>query len=332
MKLTVINVGYGDAMLIEAQGGYTALIDGGSMLATEFAGDPYRIPAADYLSGRGIRRLDAVFITHIHEDHVCGLLPVFANFQVDQLYVPYPVTPFLQGRALDPGEKQPRNVQLYTAALNAYVRIIQDAVAKDMPVTTLKPGDSFQPEEGLSIETLAPKPKTIADYMSCLEQAWQTESTQERAALLTRLDASSNQTSLLFKLEAQGSAFLAAADNIPAHWDEVPFSSLQNVNVLKLPHHGQADAIDTRIMQEMPLKHVITTASSDRRYSSANDAVYRQLDHLFSEEGKPEFLFSDERSYAPWFSQPEGFHAITLVMDSGKIRTEFHRIAKEKNP
>ena len=73
MKATFVNVGYGDCILLQNENGYTALIDGGSDLESEFAGDPYRIRASDYLKEQHISHLDAVFISHIHEDHVCGL-------------------------------------------------------------------------------------------------------------------------------------------------------------------------------------------------------------------------------------------------------------------
>lgn len=98
---------------------------------------------------------------------------------------------------------------------------------------------------------------------------------------------------------------------------------IKNENVLKLPHHGQKDSIDVDLMKDMPLKAVITTASSDRRYNSANREVYRALEELHP---GIDFLFTDEREYLPYFSRPEGFQAIKLVMDSGKIHPEFVKI------
>lgn len=333
MKLTVINVGYGDALLIEATGGYTALIDGGSMQASEFKGHPFRISTADYLRSRGLKRLDAVFITHIHEDHVSGLIPVLSEFTVDHLFVPYPTDPFLKGGTLFPNVNLPRSVSLYTTALNDYLKIIQNADSRDMTITVLKPGDILKLEDTLTISVLAPKSDIIDTYMKDLEQAWLSEDADKKIQLLAQLDRSSNQTSMMLKLETNGRAILAAADNIPGHWNEIPPSILQNINILKLPHHGQIDAIDPSIMRNMPLQYVITTAASDRRYNSANAEVYKQLDQLFPEGNKPEFLFSDERSYAPWFFQSEGFNAITLeIMDSGIICPEFIKIEKEKLP
>lgn len=45
MRITFINVGYGDAILFQGENGYTALLDGGGNLEEEFAGDCFRISA-----------------------------------------------------------------------------------------------------------------------------------------------------------------------------------------------------------------------------------------------------------------------------------------------
>ena len=47
MEVTVINVGYGDAILVETDDGHRLLLDGGSALTSEFEGDPYRIRSSD---------------------------------------------------------------------------------------------------------------------------------------------------------------------------------------------------------------------------------------------------------------------------------------------
>ena len=101
MRITFVNVGYGDAILMESDTGYTALLDGGGNLPQEFEGDPYRVRCAEYLRTRQIHHIDALLISHIHEDHVCGLLPVLKDVSVGAIYVPYPAEPFLKGKPLE---------------------------------------------------------------------------------------------------------------------------------------------------------------------------------------------------------------------------------------
>ena len=143
MQITIINVGYGDAILFQGSDGFTALLDGGSALESEFGEDPYRIRAADYLRREGVTKLDAVLISHIHEDHVCGLEPIFEMCSVKQLYVPYPVEPFLRGCELHPAPDAFRSVPLYTNALNAYRRILLRAGEAGTEITVVGPGDTL---------------------------------------------------------------------------------------------------------------------------------------------------------------------------------------------
>ena len=74
MRITFVNVGYGDAILMESDTGYTALLDGGGNLPQEFEGDLYRVRCAEYLRTRQIHQIDAQLISHIHDEHVSGLL------------------------------------------------------------------------------------------------------------------------------------------------------------------------------------------------------------------------------------------------------------------
>lgn len=326
MRITFINVGYGDAILLQGDNGYTALLDGGSNLNEEFADDCFRIRAVDYLQKLGIKHLDDVIISHIHEDHVCGLEEVLRHIPTDRLSVPYFLKPFSSAHPLTPGPQAPRSVVLYTEALNAYCRILNQRLQSGQAVRVLRAGERLPLTEGLAATILGPKPASIQHYMRRIEQVFESKSEEEVTKLLGELDAISNQTSLLIKFETAGLSLLAAADNCPREWDDVPISLFKNVNVLKLPHHGQKDAVSEQYMQIMPLEIVITTSASDRRYNSANPEVYERLVAMHQGRAPLRFLFSDEREYPPYFSQPEGFQAITLVVDSGKIVPGFIKI------
>lgn len=297
MCVTVINVGYGDAILFQLKNGYTALLDGGSALESEFEGDSYRIRSADYLARQQIEHLNAVIISHIHEDHVCGLEAVLQQTVVDHLYVPYPVEPFLKGCELTPASNAPRSVPLYVAALNAYRRILLHAKEKGIPVTVLKAGQVLKFGIDTKMRILAPKSCVVDAYMEIVERAYSLEAdTNAVTECLIRLDATSNHTSMLLRFELGDIVFLSAADSCPSEWDEVPEIFFKNVNVLKLPHHGQIDSISESFMKNMPLEYIITTSASDRRYHSANQAVYQKLAAIFPAEHPPHFLLNGDRT------------------------------------
>lgn len=74
--LTVLDVGQGDAILVRAPG-HAALIDGGISSAR----------LLPLLLDRGVRRLDAILLTHVHPDH-CGALPdALTRLEVRELWI-----------------------------------------------------------------------------------------------------------------------------------------------------------------------------------------------------------------------------------------------------
>ena len=75
LVVTFFAIGQGDAALVEWPDGRVWLVDGG----------PPGLDLLRYLRGRGLRRLDAVFLSHLHPDHFGGLVPVLEALDVDLL-------------------------------------------------------------------------------------------------------------------------------------------------------------------------------------------------------------------------------------------------------
>jgi competence protein ComEC len=74
LKIHFIDVGHGDACLIQTPGGHTILIDGGY---SDVADD-----VVDYIKKAGVKEIDLVIATHPHSDHVGGLTSVLTHFPV----------------------------------------------------------------------------------------------------------------------------------------------------------------------------------------------------------------------------------------------------------
>jgi len=91
LEVTVLDVGQGDSILVVSPKGSTLLIDGGGAFEgfrgnEEHQGpDPGEEAVSAYLWSRGIQKLDAVALTHAHQDHIGGLTAVLQNFHVSRL-------------------------------------------------------------------------------------------------------------------------------------------------------------------------------------------------------------------------------------------------------
>jgi len=125
-RVTFIDVGYGDSILMELPGGHVILLDAGY---EEFGG---RVLAE--LKERGISRIDTVILSHPHKNHFGGFFTVLGAVSA--------------GRIFMNGETKPEE---------PFRKLMEKVKALDIPVSVLKKGDSVSglPEE-VSIRVLHP--------------------------------------------------------------------------------------------------------------------------------------------------------------------------------
>lgn len=83
LRATFFDIGQGDAALVEYADGKKMLIDGGPRQPGFDAGSRTIVP---FLRRQGIRHLDAVIVTHPHNDHVGGVPAVLRSVPVDTVY------------------------------------------------------------------------------------------------------------------------------------------------------------------------------------------------------------------------------------------------------
>jgi competence protein ComEC len=81
-RLSLLDVGQGDAILLSGEGG-AVLVDGGGWKGRGGLGGRVLLPA---LLGEGVRRLDAVVMTHPDVDHCAGLVEIASYLPVAEVW------------------------------------------------------------------------------------------------------------------------------------------------------------------------------------------------------------------------------------------------------
>lgn len=94
-RLASLDAGSGLAVVVETAG-HTLLFDAGPRLGSTDAG---RLVVLPYLQSRGIRRIDALVLTHLDASHIGGARSVRAALPVGAIFVPDPLAMPAEGAA-----------------------------------------------------------------------------------------------------------------------------------------------------------------------------------------------------------------------------------------
>ena len=294
MKLTYVNVGYGEAMLLECpdacsrDGTFVMLIDGGSADKSEFADrSSGRIPLADYLTARKLTHIDIMVSTHIHEDHICGLLPAARVFPPTVLWM-IPTVAFCcnEMQTLDVSLAQNTSQRKFMQAINdcqTLCRLVEDHGGR---VETPAAGSAGQLCDGLRYQVLAPGAERIEE----LEERFRQVFAAPKDAFLRTLDSVDcrmNNFSLMMTLDYCGTRILLPGDTNRIGYGGIDPAMLK-ADLFKVGHHGQIDGADQALIDLVRPRAVACCASSDRRYNSAHPDLLRML-----KESGADLFFSD---------------------------------------
>ena len=80
LRLTVLDVGQGDSLVLRSPSGRVRLVDAGGTYDSRF--DIGEAVVGPYLWSQGIARLDSVLVTHAHPDHAGGVPAIIRGFFV----------------------------------------------------------------------------------------------------------------------------------------------------------------------------------------------------------------------------------------------------------
>lgn len=131
LKITVFDVGQGDAALVETPNGKQILIDVGVWSPGYDSGESIILP---HLKEVGIDKLEAVILSHPHADHIGGILSLINGIEIEKIY--------------NSG---------YEYDSNLYENYLALARSKRIEIESIKAGDKIEIDPSLLILVLGPE-------------------------------------------------------------------------------------------------------------------------------------------------------------------------------
>jgi competence protein ComEC len=280
-KLTVhfLDVGQGDSILVQTPGGKNMLVDAGGRRG-EFqtgtgAGDQVVVP---YLRRTGVKKVDALVLTHPHEDHAGGAAAVVKSLPVG-LAVVSPAVEADGGwvaaaaEKKDAGSKKDRNSPGDEIPA-AYTSLLNKMASDGIPVRAASAGDSIRLDNKVDIEVISPE-ETAGETMPAL-----------------------NNSSLVLKLNYGRRSFLLSGDiEVDAQKGLLQREAELKADVLKLPHHGSRSLLPELVERVSPEKAVISVGAHNtfgHPAQSTLDLLYRSGAQIYRTDQDGAVIFETD--------------------------------------
>ena len=146
LRITVLDVGQADSIVVETPAGHALLVDAGGRLERGAQGDDSTAErigeriVVPFLLRRGIHQLDAMIVSHPHGDHVGGCSPVLRKLRVAEI--------------ADSGQ---------TYGGHAYQDCSRVARAEHVPIAYPRAGMEWHTDDGVTLHFIGPSLPFIAN-------------------------------------------------------------------------------------------------------------------------------------------------------------------------
>lgn len=313
LKLRFINVGDGDAILVEDQEGghvFRILVDAGRR-DMEKPPDSLRRTAAEYLRERGITHINVLVVTHLHTDHFGGLADLLPGVAVDEVYSGFfPDRPEVRIPEEPDAQKSVRGLIECLNEWGAAVELMAgqncrlhtvSATIRDLRMTDRLKADIVCPDE-----QAAARQRQV--YQDMLAGNPVPEDLRYWAAKRR------NPGSLRVRLEYAGRAVELAGDCCGDGWD---MAGQRPCDILKVPHHGAGGALSGGQMDCLSPAYAVISCEKD--YIPRKDRPSKELVEQLRER-KARVWFTD--SFSVPGQEPDHWPSVDFtIYEDGTILT-----------
>lgn len=235
--VTFLDVGQGDGICVQLSSGEVYLFDCGSS-SRGHIGENVLL---SFLKYHGIRRLDAVFLSHGDADHINGVLELLGQ-QDKTVDIGQIVLPFMD-RALLREE---------------FGEILQTAKTAGIPVTLICAGKEWKVGE---------------DVFLCLHPSEQTGTEGGNAGsecFYVELGEKDTRISLLFTGDVEGMGEQELLRELQSR-------KLGNITVLKVAHHGSKNSTSREFLRQVCPAWAVISCGRDNRYGHPHEELLERL-------------------------------------------------------
>lgn len=140
LRITFLDVGQGDAIILESPSGKVLVVDTGN-ITSDGEDDMGRRVVAPYLRQRGLNRMDMLFLTHPDSDHIGGAATLLEQFSTSLLV---------------------ENGQFTRSDSPVVRRLLETVSSRRVPLKTAQRGQVVTLGDGVTVRVLAPTPAALA--------------------------------------------------------------------------------------------------------------------------------------------------------------------------
>lgn len=284
MKIHFINVGYGEAILVQSED-KNILVDTGSGRKEAYQ-QPGAIPALQYLQAIGVTDLDVLIITHIHEDHIGGAASVVMHMPIGEIWLGMipdgSFTPLL--RWIYPLVAGKENGSLFWYGLQGYEQLMTAAQAKKIAVQQVFDADRRQVGQ-IPVRFYGPAREKVRQVQLAYEKLAQGAGQPDSLHLYYALDKSCNADSLAVQIGSERAGALLTGDKV-GDWQEIAAANCLHTPVLKAAHHGQKDGMPQALLTGADPDVVVVCADAGRTFDSAHPEILGRADGYLNARGR----------------------------------------------